>query len=309
MQAMAIPESQHLIDRLPAVRGKLRAGAELAKTNWFRVGGPAEVLFRPEDENDLSAFLHEVHKDIPVTVLGVGSNLLVRDGGLDGVVIKLGATFVDMVVEGDRIHVGAGALDANVATFAQQHKLAGLEFLSGIPGTIGGALRMNAGAYGRDISQVLVEARVMDLDGDIHLITPEAMQFSYRHCDGVPEGWIFLSATLQGEPGDAEAIAAKMKEIADARGNTQPIRSRTGGSTFKNPDGKKAWALVDEAGCRGLIVGGAQMSELHCNFMINNGDATASDLENLGEEVRRRVMEKSGVELEWEIRRIGKHKE
>lgn len=295
-----------LLTRLPAVRGKLRAGAELAKTNWFRVGGEAEVLFRPADESDLAYFLKEKPADVPVTVLGVGSNLIVRDGGLDGVVIRLGGVFVDMRVEGDLLHCGAGALDLNVAQLAQEHGLAGLEFLSGIPGTIGGALRMNAGAYGREIQDVLVSARAMDEDGRIHTLSPQDMQFSYRRSYGVPEGWIFLGCTLRGQAGDKAAIAAEMQRIADARGETQPIKSRTGGSTFKNPEGHKAWQLVDAAGCRGLTIGGAQMSELHCNFMLNTGNATAKDLESLGEEVRKRVHAHSGVELEWEIRRIGK---
>lgn len=295
-----------LLARLPAVRGKIRAGAELAKTNWFRVGGEAEVLFRPADETDLAYFLKEKPADVPVTVLGVGSNLIIRDGGLDGVVVKLGGAFAEIRVEGGFIHCGAGALDLNVAQVAQEHGLAGLEFLSGIPGTIGGALRMNAGAYGREIKDVLVEARAMDMDGHIHTLKPKDMDFSYRRANGVPEGWIFLGCTLRGQVGDKPAIAAEMARIAEARGATQPVKSCTGGSTFKNPEGRKAWQLVDEAGCRGLAVGGAQISELHCNFMINTGDATAKDLETLGEEVRRRVKAQSGIELEWEIRRIGK---
>lgn len=307
MTAKTAASATHdLLARLPAVRGKLRAGVELSKTNWFRVGGEAEVLFRPADEADLAYFLKEKPADVAVTVLGVGSNLIVRDGGLDGVVIRLGGVFVDMKVEGELLHCGAGALDLNVAQLAQQHGLAGLEFLSGIPGTIGGALRMNAGAYGREIKDVLVEARVMDAEGNVHNLKPADMDFSYRRTHGVPEGWIFLGCTLRGKAGDKDAITAEMQRISDARGETQPIKSRTGGSTFKNPEGHKAWQLVDEAGCRGLTIGGAQMSELHCNFMINTGDATARDLEALGEEVRRRVKEKSGVELEWEIRRIGK---
>lgn len=294
-----------LLAQLPAVRGKLRAGAELAKTNWFGVGGRAEVLFRPADEGDLAFFLREKPADLPVTVLGVGSNLIVRDGGLDGVVIRLGGSFAETRVEEDLLYCGAGALDVNVAQLAQQHGLGGLEFLSGIPGTIGGALRMNAGAYGREIKDVLVEARALDATGTLHRLSPEAMQFGYRHAHGVPEDWIFVGCTLRGVAGDYDVIAAEMQRIADARGSTQPIKSRTGGSTFKNPEGHKAWQLVDEAGCRGLTIGGAQMSELHCNFMINTGNATAQDLENLGEEVRRRVQQKSGVTLEWEIKRIG----
>ena len=295
-----------LIDRLPTVRGKLRAGAVLAKTNWFGVGGPAEVLFKPADTDDLAAFLKHLPADIAVTVIGVGSNLLVRDGGLDGVVIKLGAGFTDITVTNDQVSAGAGALDVHVAQVACEHELAGLEFLSGIPGGIGGALRMNAGAYGREVADVLVSATAVDREGNIHSLKLEDLQYTYRHCHGVPEDWIFTAATFRGQPDKQAAIQARMGEIATARGNSQPIKSRTGGSTFKNPDGHKAWQLVDNAGCRGLQIGGAQMSEKHCNFMINTGDATAADLENLGEEVRERVKAKSGVELQWEIRRIGK---
>ena len=300
------PIMQDLTTRLPAVRGKLRAGAVLAKTNWFGVGGEAEILFRPADEADLSVFLKGCPKDVPLLVLGVGSNLLVRDGGVDGVVIKLGAGFNDISVNGTEVTAGAGVLDIQVAQAAQQHGLAGLEFLSGIPGTIGGALRMNAGAYGREVKDTLISARVMDLDGNIHTLTNDQMKFEYRKCLGVAEGWIFLSATFETSKGDAATIAAAMQKIADERGASQPIKARTGGSTFKNPDGHKAWQLIDEAGCRGFKVGGAVMSEKHCNFMINEGEATAADLENLGEEVRKCVKAKSGVELVWEIRRVGK---
>lgn len=304
--AMATQPSPELLSRLPAVRGKLRAGAELARTNWFGVGGQAEVLFRPADEADLAAFLQAKPADVALTVLGVGSNLILRDGGLDGVVVKLGGAFVECRAEGELVHCGAGALDVNVAQLAQQHGLAGLEFLSGIPGTVGGALRMNAGAYGREMKDVLAEARAIDPQGRLHVFSPAQMDFSYRRCNGVPEGWIFTGCTLRAQAGDPAAIAAEMARIAEARGSTQPVKSRTGGSTFKNPEGRKAWQLVDEAGCRGLKIGGAQVSELHCNFLINTGDATAKDLEQLGEEVRRRVKEKSGVTLEWEIKRIGK---
>lgn len=300
------PQNSTLIDRLPQVRGKLRAGAELAKTNWFGVGGAAEVLFRPADAADLAAFLRQKPEDVEVTVLGVGSNVIVRDGGLEGVVVKLGGEFAVCEVKGDFLHVGAGALDVNVAQLAQQHGLAGLEFLSGIPGTIGGALRMNAGAYGREMKDVLVSAEAIDPHGNIRTFSALDMLFSYRRCNGIPDGWIFTSAVLRGTAGDKDTIAAAMKKISDERGATQPIKSRTGGSTFKNPEGHKAWQLVDEAGCRGLTIGGAQMSSLHCNFMLNKGDATAADLEALGEEVIRRVQAKSGVTLEWEIKRIGK---
>ncbi|WP_417835999.1 UDP-N-acetylmuramate dehydrogenase [Thalassospira tepidiphila] len=293
-----------LIDRLPKVRGKLREGAQLAKVTWFQVGGPADVMFRPEDEADLAAFLKGKPADMPVTVIGVGSNLLVRDGGIRGVVIRLGRPFTDVLVEDGAVHAGAGALDLNVAQTAQMNGIAGLEFLSGIPGTIGGALRMNAGAYGTEIKDVLVSATAIDGSGNIHTVTPDEMNMTYRHC-GLPEDWIFTSAILRASSGDPEDIAKRMDEIQKARAESQPIKSRTGGSTFANPVPDRAWELIDAAGCRGLTIGGAQMSEQHCNFMINKGDATALDLEQLGEEVRRRVKEHSGVELRWEIRRIG----
>ena len=293
-----------LIDRLPKVRGKLREGAQLAKVTWFQVGGPADVMFRPEDEADLAAFLKGKPADMPVTVIGVGSNLLVRDGGIRGVVIRLGRPFTDVVVEDGAVHAGAGALDLNVAQTAQMNGRAGLEFLSGIPGTIGGALRMNAGAYGTEIKDVLVSATAIDGSGNIHTVTPDEMNLTYRHC-GLPEDWIFTSAILRASSGDPEDIAKRVDEIQKARAESQPIKSRTGGSTFANPVPDRAWELIDAAGCRGLTIGGAQMSEQHCNFMINKGDATALDLEQLGEEVRRRVKEHSGVELRWEIRRIG----
>lgn len=306
MLAMAHIIDTSLLERLPTVRGKLRAGADLAKTNWFGVGGMAEVLFRPADTADLADFLAKKPADVDVTILGVGSNIIIRDGGLDGVTVKLGGEFASCRVESEMIHAGAGALDVNVAQLAQQNGLGGLEFLSGIPGTIGGALRMNAGAYGREIKDVLVSAEAVDPQGKIHILMPEDMQFSYRRCNGIADGWIFTAATLRGTPRDKTAIAAAMQKISDERGATQPIKSRTGGSTFKNPEGHKAWQLVDEAGCRGLTIGGAQISEKHCNFMINTGSATAEELEALGEEVIRRVREKSGITLEWEIKRIGK---
>ncbi len=293
-----------LIDRLPKVRGKLREGAQLAKVTWFQVGGPADVMFRPADEADLADFLKGKPDDMPVTVIGVGSNLLVRDGGIRGVVIRLGRPFTDAVIKDGDLHVGAGALDLNVAQVAQQSGIAGLEFLSGIPGTIGGALRMNAGAYGSEIKDVLISATAIDGKGIKHTVTPDEMGMSYRHCD-LPEDWIFTSAILRGTAGDPDEIAKRMDEIQQARAGSQPIKSRTGGSTFANPVPERAWEVIDAAGCRGLTIGGAQMSEQHCNFMINTGNATALDLEQLGDEVRKRVKEHSGVELRWEIRRIG----
>jgi UDP-N-acetylmuramate dehydrogenase len=308
---MAAEQLRHddLIARLPAVRGRLSAQAGLAEITWFRVGGPADVMFRPADRDDLIAFLKNKPADVPVTVLGVGSNTLVRDGGIDGVVIRLGRDFASITAcDNNEIEAGAGALDVNVAQTAQMHGIAGLEFLRGIPGTVGGGLRMNAGAYGTEFKDVLVWAEAVDGQGNLHRLSPAEMQFGYRHC-GVPEDWIFLSCRLKGRLGDKAQIQARMDEIQAAREGSQPIRSRTGGSTFANPDGHKAWQLIDAAGCRGLVVGDAQVSEQHCNFLINRGSATAADLETLGETVRRRVKETSGIELRWEIKRIGKTKE
>ncbi len=302
MMALAAART-HLIDRLPKPRGRLTADAPLGPQTWFRAGGPAEVLFRPADTEDLATFLKALPEEVPVTVLGVGSNLLVRDGGVKGVVIRLMRGFTNIRVEGHEVIAGAGALDLNVALTARDHALAGLEFLSGIPGTIGGALRMNAGAYSGELSQVLMSAEAVDRSGAIHNVGPAEMGFSYRHSDA-PSDWIFTLASLRGTPGDQLAIARRIAEIDTARTDSQP-RSRTGGSTFVNPPGHKAWELIDQAGCRGLRIGGAQVSEKHCNFLINLGDATATDIEALGEEVRRRVYEKSGVLLHWEIRRIG----
>ncbi|HQS16309.1 UDP-N-acetylmuramate dehydrogenase [Reyranella sp.] len=293
----------HLIDRLPRPRGRLTADAALGPQTWFRAGGSAEVLFRPADVEDLATFMGALPSDVPVTVLGVGSNILVRDGGVKGVVIRLLRGFTGISVEGGEIVAGAGALDLNVALTARDHALAGLEFLSGIPGTIGGALRMNAGAYEGDLSQVLVSAEAVDRSGKVHVVPASALGFSYRHSEA-PADWIFTAARLRATSGDQLAIARRIAEIDAARTDSQP-RSRTGGSTFVNPPGRKAWQLVDQAGCRGLRVGAAQVSEKHCNFLINLGEATASDIEGLGEEVRRRVLEKTGVQLEWEIRRIG----
>jgi UDP-N-acetylmuramate dehydrogenase len=295
--------SPHLIDRLPRPRGRLTADAPLGPQTWFRAGGAAEVLFRPADVEDLATFLAAVPPDVPVRVLGVGSNILVRDGGVKGVVIRLLRGFTGISVEDHEIVAGAGALDLNVALTARDHGLAGLEFLSGIPGTIGGALRMNAGAYEGDLSQVLVSAEAVDRSGKVHVVPASALGFSYRHSEA-PAEWIFTSARLRATPGDQLAIARRIAEIDAARTDSQP-RSRTGGSTFVNPPGHKAWQLVDKAGCRGLRIGEAQVSEKHCNFLINLGEATATDIEALGEEVRRRVREQTGVQLEWEIRRIG----
>jgi UDP-N-acetylmuramate dehydrogenase len=294
----------HLIERLPAVRGRLTADAPLAPTTWFRVGGPAEVLFKPADAEDLIAFLAGRPADVAVTVIGVGSNLLVRDGGVPGVVIRLGRDFAGIDIEGNRVAVGAGALDLTVATAAWEAGLTGLEFLSGVPGTIGGALRMNAGAYGGEMKDIVISARGVDGKGQVHAFDAADLGFAYRR-SAVADDIIFLDAVLAGMPGDAEAIAQRMAAIRAMREDSQPLRTRTGGSTFANPPAGKAWELIDAAGCRGLVKGGAQVSDKHCNFLINTGTASAADIEDLGEEVRRRVLATSGVELHWEIRRIG----
>lgn len=294
-----------LIERLPLVRGELVENAPLAPLTWFRVGGAAEVLFRPVDADDLAAFLAAVPDDVPLTIIGVGSNLLVRDGGVAGVVIRLGRGFMQIeALPGYRVRAGTAALDVAVARAAQEAGIAGLEFYRGIPGSIGGALRMNGGAYLRETKDVLVEAVALDRKGRRHVLTNADMHYTYRHC-GAPEDLIFVEATFQGEAGDKAEILARMDEITAKREASQPIRTRTGGSTFKNPEGHKSWQLIDAAGGRGLRRGGAQVSELHCNFLINTGDATAADLEDLGEEVRARVKARSGVTLEWEIKRIG----
>lgn len=296
--------SERLIERLPPVRGTYVEDAPLHRYAWFRVGGPADVLFEPADEDDLAAFLAARPADVPVTTIGLCSNLLVRDGGVRGVVVRLGRAFADIVTEGETVTAGAGAADVNVARAAAEAGIAGLEFLRGVPGSIGGALRMNAGAYGAEIKDVLVEARAVDGRGRAHRVPAEALGLTYRH-SAAPEDWIFTSAVLRGRRDDPAAIRARMDEITEARDASQPVRARTGGSTFKNPPGAKAWELIDRAGCRGLRRGGAQVSPQHCNFLINTGGASAADLEGLGEEVRRRVLEATGVELEWEIARIG----
>jgi len=290
--------------RLPQLRGRLLANQGLAELTWFRVGGPAQVLFMPEDDNDLAYALRNLPSDISLSVLGAGSNTIVRDGGIEGVVVRLGRGFNEVTVEADnRVRAGTAALDVLVARAAQKAGIAGLAFLSGIPGTIGGALRMNGGAYGGETKDVMVEARGIDRAGNLRTYSNAEMGFAYRHC-AVPDDVIFTSAVFQGRAGDPEAIAAEMDKIKQKREASQP-RNRTGGSTFKNPPGQSAWKLVDEAGCRGLRVGEAQVSELHSNFLINLGRATAADIETLGETVRARVKQKSGVELEWEIKRVG----
>jgi len=292
-------------DGLPAVRGTFVENAALKDFVWFRAGGPAEILFRPADEDDLQLFMAKKPREMPVTVIGVGSNLLVRDGGIKGVVIRLPASFGKITVEGNRVRAGAAVLDAAVARAAADAGLGGLEFLRGIPGTIGGALRMNAGCYGREIRDIFVEAVAIDENGTRIVLDRDDITFSYRN-SSASEQFIFAEATFQGTPEAREEVHARMKTLVAQREATQPIRAKTGGSTFKNPPGeRKAWQLIDEAGCRGLSRGDAQVSDKHCNFLINTGDAAASDLETLGEEVRACVRARSGVVLEWEIKRVG----
>ena len=272
---------------------------------WFKTGGPADVLFEAADESDLAYFLACCPNEVPVTVIGAGSNLLMRDGGLDGVIVRLGKAFATLAVENEEIAAGAAVPDVKLASAAAQAGLAGLAFLRGIPGQVGGAIRMNAGAYGSETAGVLVSARGIARDGTMHDYAADEMGFSYRHCS-IAEDVIFTRARFRGRPGDPEAIRAEMAEITTARSATQPVNTRTGGSTFKNPPGHKAWELVDRAGCRGLVHGGAQVSELHTNFLVNTGSATAADIEALGEMVRARVLETSGIDLEWEIARVGR---
>jgi UDP-N-acetylmuramate dehydrogenase len=289
---------------LPKLRGRLVTNQSLAELTWFRVGGPAQALFMPENEDGLAYFFANLPAEIPVTVVGLGSNLIVRDGGVPGVVIRLGRGFGDIAIDGLHVRAGAAVPDVKVARAAQEAGLSGLSFLRGIPGSIGGALRMNGGAYGREVKDALVEARAVDRAGNVRCLNNADMGFSYRHC-GAPDDYVFTQAYFRAERGDPAAIAEEMDKITEAREATQPVKSRTGGSTFKNPPGRKAWQLVEAAGCRGLRVGDAQVSEMHTNFLINLGKATAADIETLGETVQRRVKETSGVELEWEIKRIG----
>src|SRR6266702_8806257 len=304
---MAFPDIiPKLTAQMPELRGRLLPNQPLAELTWFRVGGPAQVLFMPEDEEDLAYLLAHLPADIPVTVIGLGSNLIVRDGGVPGVAIRLGRGFGEVKVEdGSRIRVGAGVPDVKVARAAQETGIGGLAFFRGIPGAIGGALRMNGGAYGRETKDALIAARGVDRQGRVRVFGNADMGFAYRHC-GVPEDVIFTQALFSGAPADPQTIRAEMQAITEKRESTQPVKSRTGGSTFKNPPGQKAWQLIDQAGCRGLKLGEAQVSQMHCNFLINLGNASAADIEGLGELVRARVKASSGVELEWEIRRIGR---
>ncbi len=303
---MTFPDlSADLQARLPDLKGRLAAGTVLADITWFRVGGAAQALFTPADEADLAYFLSRIPADLPVTVVGLGSNLLVRDGGVPGVVIRLGRGFASVAAEaGNRIRSGTAVPDVKVARAAADAGVAGLAFYRGIPGSIGGALRMNAGAHGRETKDVLISARAVDRRGKLHTLSLADMGFTYRHSD-VPDDYILTEALFQGTPGDPAAILREMEEVADYREKNQPIRERTGGSTFKNPPGHSAWKLIDEAGCRGLRVGGAKVSEMHCNFLINDAGATAEDIERLGETVRARVKGRTGISLQWEIIRLG----
>ena len=290
---------------MPDLRGRLTANAPLAEITWFRVGGPAQLLYAPADEADLSYFLKALPDGVPINVIGLGSNLLVRDGGVPGVVIRLGRGFTDIKIkDGHQLRAGTGVPDVKVARAAADAGISGLAFYRGIPGSIGGALRMNAGAHGRETKDCLVSARAVDLDGNIYVLSLADLGFSYRHC-AVSDGWIFTEATFRGAPGDPATILREMDEVAEYREKSQPIKERTGGSTFKNPPGNSAWKLVDDAGCRGLRVGGAKVSDMHCNFLINDNQASGEDVETLGETVRARVRAASGVTLNWEIIRLG----
>ncbi|WP_242416286.1 UDP-N-acetylmuramate dehydrogenase [Sphingomonas panni] len=289
---------------LPPVRGRLTPNAPLAPLVWFKAGGAAEWLFEPADTDDLCDFLRALDPTVPVMGLGLGSNLIVRDGGVPGVVVRLGKAFAKVAADGLTLSCGGGASGILVSSTARDAGIAGIEFLRSIPGTVGGFVRMNGGAYGREVADVLVEAQVVTRDGTLTTLSRADLNYRYRHSD-LPEGAIVVSATFRGEAGDSQAIQAEMDRIASAREASQPLRSKTGGSTFKNPDGHKAWALVDAAGCRGLRKGDAQVSEKHCNFLLNTGNATSADIEALGEEVRAKVLAASGVTLEWEIQRVG----
>jgi len=291
---------------VPGIRGRLRANEPLAPISWFRVGGPAQLFFSPADEEDLACFLGNLPPELPVMVIGLGSNLIIRDGGVPGVVIRLGRGFMGIEANGEagQLRVGTIVPDSRVAAAAAEAGIAGMSFYRGIPGSIGGALRMNAGAHGGETKDFLVEARAVDRAGNLHVLGNRDMGYSYRHSD-VPDDYIFCSALFAGEKGDPEELRRQMQEVVEYREDRQPVRSRTGGSTFKNPDGHSAWKLIDAAGCRGLRIGGVHVSEKHCNFLINDENATAADVERLGETVRQRVFENSGVRLHWEIKRIG----
>lgn len=294
------------IATLPKVRGKLTPNAPLAKLVWFKSGGAADFLFEPADLQDLQDFLAQVPEDIPIISLGLGSNMIIRDGGIEGVVVRLGKAFASAEDQGDhRLRCGGGASGILVSSTARDSGITGLEFLRSIPGTVGGFVRMNGGAYGSEVKDILIECDVLLKSGELVTLSLAELGYTYRHSK-LPDEAVVVSALFQGRAGEPEDIQAEMDRIAESREQSQPLRSKTGGSTFKNPEGQKAWQLVDAAGCRGLTMGGAQVSEKHTNFMINTGDATSADIEALGEEVRRRVREDSGVELQWEIQRVGR---
>jgi UDP-N-acetylmuramate dehydrogenase len=294
------------VAEIPTVSGKLTQNAPLAPLVWFKSGGPAEMLFEPKDIADLQNFAQALDIQTPIWPLGLGSNLIVRDGGVDGVTVRLGKPFAKIErIDEVTLRCGGGASGILVSSTARDAGIAGLEFLRGIPGTVGGFVRMNGGAYGREVKDILTECDVVLRSGELLTLPLADLKYSYRHSE-LPDGAVVVSAVFRGVPGDSAIIGAEMDRIAAEREASQPLRSKTGGSTFKNPDGYKAWQLVDEAGCRGLQIGGAQVSEKHTNFLLNVGDATSADIEALGEEVRRRVLEKSGVQLQWEIQRVGK---
>ena len=304
---MTFPEGiTPLINKLPSVKGILKINAPIAKFTWFRVGGPAEILFEPADQEDLQNFLAKLSPEIPVTVLGAGSNTIIRDYGVEGVIIKLGRKFSNIQIQNSTVSAGAGAMNILIARKAKHSGVANLEFFNGIPGTLGGALQMNAGAYDFEIKDILLDVDALDRFGNLHHANVKELQYNYRKCNA-PEDWIFTSARLKGKTDNPKTIAARMRQAASVREKAQPIRERTGGSTFKNPPNQKAWKLIEVSGCRGLRRGGAQVSNSHCNFLINRGSATAEDLESLGEDVRARVKKETGILLEWEIVRIGRN--
>ena len=304
MSAALAQRTSHLVDRLPPLAGRVQADAPLAPATWFRVGGPAEALVRPASPADLAQFLDALPYEIPVTVLGAASNVIVRDGGIPGVVVRLARGFNDIRTDATGITAGAACLDATVAGHAAEAGLAGLEFLSGIPGSIGGAVAMNAGAYGQDVAACLEWAEFVTRDGQPVRLPAAALALAYRHAS-LPAGAVVVRARFRAHPGNPAHIAARMAEIRASREATQPVRARTGGSTFRNPPAQRAWELIAALGARGLTRGGAQVSEKHCNFLLNTGTATAADLEGLGEELRRRVQAATGTVLEWEIKRLG----
>ncbi len=292
-------------EAMPELRGRLKANSLMSEITWFRVGGPAQLLFTPADEADLAYFMKNKPVDLPITIIGLGSNLLVRDGGIPGIVVRLGRGFNAIeALDDNRIKVGTAVPDMKLARAAAEHGVAGLSFYRGIPGSIGGALRMNAGAHGGETRDYLQEARAVDYEGNIHTFTAEEMGHTYRNC-ALPNHFIFTEAVFKGQPGSREEIEKANAEVVAYREENQPVKDRTGGSTFKNPPGHSSWKLIDEAGLRGFKVGGAKVSEKHCNFLINEGDATGTDIETLGATVRKRVFEKSGVKLDWEIKRLG----